>query len=150
MVFQGFEIDEEKAMEMFESIGSKFPVLIHVGDKNSDASSPKRLAKVMDKFPEITFIGAHLGGYSEWEEAKECLIGRKNLYIDTSSSVRFLKPKVAREIIRLHGTDRVLFGTDYPLSDHKFEMNCLKKLKLTDEEYEQIYWKNAYRLLDIK
>lgn len=149
-IFQGFDIDEEKAMKMFESIGSKFPVLIHVGDKNSDASSPKRLAKVMDKFPEITFIGAHLGGYSEWEEAKECLLGRKNLYIDTSSSVRFLKPKIAREIIRLHGTDRVLFGTDYPLSNHKFEVNCLKKLKLTDEEYEQIYWKNAYRLLNIK
>ena len=149
-IFQGFEIDEEKAMKMFELIGDKFPVLIHLGDQNSDASSPKRLAKVMDTFPEMTFIGAHLGGFSEWEEAKACLLGRENLYIDTSSSVRFLKPKVAREIIRLHGVDRVLFGTDYPLSNHEFEIKCLEKLKLTDEEYERIYYKNAYRLLGIK
>jgi len=148
-IFQGFEIDEDKAMNMFERIGSNLPVLIHVGDKNSDASSTKRLANVMEKYPEVTFIAAHLGGYSEWEEAKECLIG-KNLYIDTSSSTRFLKPKVAKELIRLHGADKVLFGTDYPLSNHKFEIKCLEKLKLTDEEYEKIFWKNAYDLLGIK
>jgi len=148
-IFQGFEIDEDKAMNMFERIGSNLPVLIHVGDKNSDAASPKRLANVMERYPEITFIAAHLGGYSEWEEAKECLIG-KNLYIDTSSSTRFLKPKVAKELIRLHGADKVLFGTDYPLSNHKFEIKCLEKLKLTDEEYEKIFWKNAYDLLGIK
>ena len=148
-IFQGFEIDEEKALKMFECVGSKLPVLIHLGDKNSDAASPKRLSRVMEKYPEITFIGAHLGGYSEWEEAKECLFG-KNLYIDTSSSTRFLKPKIARELIRLHGVDKVLFGTDYPLSNHAFEIKCLEKLKLTDEEYEKIYWKNAYNLLGLK
>lgn len=148
-IFQGFKIDEDKAMKMFETIGDKLPVLIHIGDKNSDAASPERLAHVMDTFPEITFIGAHLGGYSEWDKAKECLFGR-NLYFDTSSSMRFMKPKVAREIIRAHGADKILFGTDYPLSNHKYEMKCLDKLKLTEEEYEMIYWKNAYKLFGIK
>lgn len=148
-IFQGFEIDEEKAMKMFEKIGADFPVLIHVGDKNSDASSPKRLAKVMDAFPEITFIAAHMGGYSEWDEAEKCLFG-KNVYFDTSSSIRFMKPKEAKRMIRKHGVDKILFGTDYPLSSHKFEIECLLKLKLTDEEYEQIFWKNAYKLFKIK
>ena len=115
-IFQGFKIDEDKAMKMFEAIGDKLPVLIHIGDKNSDAASPERLARVMDVFPEITFI----------------------------------KPKVAREIIRAHGADKILFGTDYPLSNHKYEMKCLDKLKLTEEEYEMIYWKNAYKLFGIK
>jgi len=147
-IFQGFKIDEDKAMKMFEAIGNKAPVLIHLGDKNSDAASPKRLARVMEAFPEITFIGAHLGGYSEWEQAKEYLFG-KNLYFDTSSSMRFMKPKIAKEIIRLHGADKILFGTDYPLSNHKFELECLKKLRLTKEEYEMICWKNAYKLFGI-
>lgn len=148
-IFQGFKIDEDKAMKMFERIGSKLPVLIHLGDENSDAASPMRLARVMEAFPEITFIGAHLGGYTEWEQAKECLVGR-NLYFDTSSSVRFMEPELAKEIIRAHGADKILFGTDYPLSNHKYEMECLEKLGLTDEEYEQIYWKNAYKLFGIK
>lgn len=148
-IFQGFKIDEDKAMKMFEAIGDKLPVLIHLGDKNSDWASPERLANVMDAFPEITFIGAHLGGYSEWESAKKHLFGR-NLYFDTSSSMRFMKPKVAKEIIRAHGADKILFGTDYPLSDHKYEMECLKKLRLRKEEYEMIYWKNAYKLFRIE
>ncbi len=148
-VFQNFKIDEEKAIEMFRKIGSNFPILIHLGDKNTDASSPKRLANIMEMYPEITFIGAHLGGYSEWDEAKKYLIG-KNLYLDTSSSTRFMEPEEAKEIIRLHGADKVLFGTDYPLSNHKFEINCLEKLGLSDEEYEKIYWKNAYKLFNLK
>ena len=148
-IFQGFKIDEKKAMKMFEKIGNKLPVLIHLGDLNSTASSPKRLAKVMKKFPEITFIGAHLGGYSEWEEAKKYIIG-KDIYLDTSSSVRFLEPEFAKEIIRLHGVEKILFGTDYPLSNHKFEIDCMEKLGLTEEEYEKIYWKNAYKLFNIE
>jgi len=148
-IFQEFKIDEEKALKMFEKIGSKLPVLIHLGDKNSDAASPVRLSNVMNMYPDIIFIGAHLGGYSEWENAKKYLFG-KNIYFDTSSSVRFMKSKDAREMIRQHGADKILFGTDYPLSNHKFEMKCLKRLRLTKEEYEMIYWKNAYKLLKIE
>lgn len=148
-IFQNFKIDCEKAMQMFEKIGDKFPVLIHVGDKNEDGATPKRLANVIKELPQITFIAAHLGGYAEWEEAKKYLIG-KNLYIDTSSSVRFLPPQDATAIIREHGVDRVLFGTDYPLSNHQFEFQCMEKLRLENDEYEKIYWENAYKLLNLK
>lgn len=148
-IFQGFNTDEEKAFKMYECIGSDFPVLIHVGDINSDATTPERLSKVMDAFPEITFIAAHLGGYGEWETAEKFLYG-KNIYFDTSSSVRFLKPEESKRLIRKHGADKILFGTDYPLSSHKSEIDCLLKLNLTDEEYENIFWKNAYKLFKIK
>ena len=65
-------------------------------------------------------------------------------------SIRFLPPEESAAIIRAHGTDRVLFGTDYPLSNHKFEFECMKKLNLTNDEYEKIYWKNAFQLLNLK
>jgi len=148
-IFQGFKIDDEMPMRMFEKIGDSFPVLIHVGDKNSDWSTPKRLRNVMNELPNVTFIAAHLGGVFEWESAKKYLIG-ENVYIDTSSSVRFLPPREAKAIIRQHGADKVLFGTDYPLSNHKFEFECLKKEKLKKDEYEKIYWQNAYKLLNLK
>lgn len=148
-IFQNFKIDSDKAMQMFEKIGAKLPVLIHIGDKNKDSATPKRLANVMKELPQITFIAAHLGGYAEWEDAKQYLIG-KNIYIDTSSSVRFLPPSEAVSIIRAHGVDKVLFGTDYPLSNHQFEFQCLDKLHLEKDEYEKIYWENAYKLLNLK
>lgn len=147
-IFQGFKIDDDKAMQMYEKIGNRFPVLIHMGDKNVKDATPVRLSNVLKELPEITFIAAHLGGYSEWEEAKKYLIG-KRVYIDTSSSVRFLRPEESAAIIRAHGTDKVLFGTDYPLSNYQLEFECMKKLNLTKDEYEKIYWKNAYQLLNL-
>ena len=148
-IFQKFKIDDEIAMRMFEKIGNRFPILIHMGDKNSDGTTPERLWNVMKEIPEITFIAAHLGGYGEWDAVKKFLIG-KNLYFDTSSSVRFMKPQMAKELILAHGTDKILFGTDYPLSDHAYEMKVLKKLKLNEEDYEKIYWQNAYKLLNLE
>lgn len=148
-IFQDFYIDDDKAMQMFEKIGNLFPVLIHMGDIYSDATTPVRLSNVMKELPQVTFIAAHLGGFSEWEATKKYLVG-KNLYFDTSSSVRFMPPKVAKDIIHAHGVDKILFGTDYPLSNYAIEFQYLENLKLTEEEYEKIYWKNAYQLLNLK
>ena len=147
-IFQGFIMDDKKMFPIYEQIEGRFPVLMHSGDKNSDATTPKRIAHLLDRFPNLTIVAAHLGGYSEWEEAEKYVLGR-NLYIDTSSAIRFLTPERSKELIRLHGADKVLFGTDYPLSLHKEELDVFNKIDLTEEEREQILWKNAYRLLGI-
>ncbi len=148
-VFQGFAIDDPNMYPIYELAEGRLPILMHVGDKNSDAATPERLAKILDHFPRLTVIAAHLGGYGEWENAKQWLIGREGLYVDTSSSIRFMAPKEATALIRAHGTDRVLFGTDYPLSLHKPELEIFDRLELTEAESEQILWKNAYRLLKL-
>lgn len=148
-IFQGFAIDDPGMYPIYEMAEGRLPILMHVGDTNSDAATPARMAKVLDCFPKLTVIAAHLGGYGEWENAKRFLIGREGLYVDTSSSIRFMQPDEAAAIIRAHGTDRVLFGTDYPLSLHKQELEVFDRLGLTDEENEQILWKNAYRLLKL-
>ncbi len=148
-IFQGFNIDDESMFPIYEKLEGKLPMLIHVGDKNSDASSPKRLARVLDRFPGLVTVAAHMGGFSEWEEAKACLAGRDNVYVDTSSSIRFMEPEATVELIHAYGVDKVLFGTDYPLALHKEELENIDRLGLSQEENEQILWKNAYRLLNL-
>jgi len=148
-IFQGFNIDDESMFPIYEALEGKYPMLIHVGDKNSDGATPRRLARVLDKFPKLVTIAAHMGGFSEWEAAREYIIGRENVYVDTSSSIRFMEPEEATELVYAHGVDRVLFGTDYPLSLHVPELAVFDKLELTEEEKEQILWKNAYRLLGL-
>ena len=149
-IFQGFCIDDPKMMPVYRAIArEKLPVLMHMGDKNLDGATPKRLAKVLDEIPDLIVVAAHLGGVFEWEDAKRYLYGRDNVYLDTSSAMRFLDPAVATEMIRSHGTNRVLFGTDYPLSLHKAELAIFDRLSLTEEEQEQILWKNAYELLKL-
>lgn len=147
-VFQGFVMDDEKMFPIYEQIEGRFPILMHTGDKNTDAVTPKRVAHLLDRFPNLTIIAAHMGGYSEWDDAERYVIGR-NVYIDTSSAIRFLPPERVLKMIRAHGVDKVLFGTDYPLSLHKPELEIFDRIGLTEEESEQILWKNAYRLLGL-
>lgn len=140
--FQRFNIDDEAALPIYECCQGRLPVLFHIGDNRYDYSSPERLLRVVEKFPSLIAIAAHLGGYRCWEQSEKYL-GHPRIYIDTCSSFMFISPEQAERIIHLHGTDRVLFGTDSPMWRHEGEMNRFNRLKLTAKEREDILWNNA-------
>ena len=52
-------------------------------------------------------------------------------------------------IVKAHGSQKILFGTDSPWSDSGKERKTLLSLPLSDEEKENILHKNAERLLGI-
>lgn len=147
--FQEFNIDDDEMMPVYRAVEGKLPILMHMGDELKNSSRPKRLAKVMHMFPKLTVIAAHFGGYQMWDESMEYLIG-KNVYLDTSSSLWKLKPEEAVKIIRTHGVENVLFGTDYPMWTHEDEIIRFDKLGLNEEERDHILWKNACRLLNVE
>lgn len=146
--FQNFDIDAAEMMPIYKVLEGKLPILMHMGDEVKTSSSPKRLAKVLEMFPGLTVIAAHLGGYQRWDESAEYLVG-KNVYFDTSSTLMKLDRTTVVDIIRKHGVEKVLFGSDYPMWTHEEELERFGKLELTDEERERILWKNASRLLQI-
>ena len=53
------------------------------------------------------------------------------------------------ELIHAYGTDRVLWGTDYPMWESDSEMEYFNKLDLTDEERSQILYENAAKILKL-
>ncbi len=146
--FQDFNIDDEPVMKIYRAAEGKLPILIHMGDENRTSSRPKRLAKVLDMFKGLVVIAAHLGGYSMWDESMDCLVGR-DVYFDTSSSLAFVDKNKVKDIIRKHGAQRVLFGTDYPMWTHKEELERFNNLELDDNEKEMILYSNALRLFNI-
>jgi predicted TIM-barrel fold metal-dependent hydrolase len=144
--FQEFCIDDDAMLPVYKAIEGRLPLLIHMGDQNTDSSSPVRLAGILDMFPELVIIAAHFGGYSMWDESMKHLIG-KNLFMDTSSTLAFLDPGKAVEMIRKHGVHKMLFGTDYPMWDHKEELGRFLMLELNEEERRAILYGNAQKLL---
>ena len=48
-----------------------------------------------------------------------------------------------------YGTERVLFGTDYPMWDIDTEIERFMKIDLTQEQREDILYNNASRLFGI-
>lgn len=146
--FQNFKIDDECMFPIYRATQGKLPILMHMGDKARDWSHPKRLAKVIDVFPDLTVIAAHFGGYLLWDQAEQYLVGKK-IYMDTSSSLFLLDDGKALDMIRKHGTDRIVFGTDYPVWTHEDELKRLFRLDLNEQERKLILRENICRLLEL-
>lgn len=147
---QGFAIDEPRAMHIFEMCeDAGLPIYVHTGDKRYDFSNPNRVKNVLEAFPKLKFVGPHLGGWSVWEEALKVLPKYDNIIVDTSSSLYEIDEGLARDIIRAFGSERVMFGTDYPMWPVSAELKHMEALDLTDEEYENIYWRTCANLFDI-
>lgn len=146
--FQQFAIDDKKAMKIYEVIEGRLPLLIHTGDYRYNWSKPKMLANVLEAFPKLDVIGAHFGGWSEWEDAVKYLAG-KRIWVDTSSSLYAMTPERARELIDAYGVENVMFGTDFPMWTAESELERFNKIPLSDREREMILHENAERLLGL-
>ena len=141
--------DDERLFPVFEKCCELgLPVLIHCGDKKRDYSHPRHLRRALDRFPELTVIAAHMGGWSHWDEAFEYL-GPTSCYIDISSCTMFMPAEQVVTYIRAFGVHRVLFGTDFPVWNPTTEVNTFLSLPLDDDEKEMIAHSNAERLLGI-
>lgn len=146
---QKFQIDEPAAMQMYEVIDGRVPILFHTGDKRYDYSNPDRMRAAAKRFPRQKMIGAHLGGYSVWEKAVPVLADLENMWFDESSSLAFITPEQATEYINAYGADRVFFGTDYPMWDIGDELERFDRIDLTDSQREKILWTNINKFLGL-
>ena len=148
---QGYKIDDERCLRLYELCEKKgLPILMHTGDSRYDNSNPNRLVPVLKAFPNLTVIGAHLGGWSIWEEASEKLCSMSNLFVDCSSSFNWLCDDVIKRIISRYGTQRVLFGTDYPMWSPQTELNRFFSLGYSEKEKRQILSENAKKVFNIE
>ena len=105
------------------------------------------MKNVLDAFPKLVCVCAHLGGWSEWGDAWKLLSGYENVYVDTSSSLEALEPEHAADIIRAFGAQNVLFGTDFPLETPTRALARFDRLPLTAEEKRWILGENAARVI---
>ncbi len=146
--FQKFNIDDEVAEKFYRAAEGRLPILFHIGDDRYDYSKPYRLVKMAKKYPNVTFIAAHFGGYRCWSDAP-IYLGLDNVYFDTCSSLPFISADEAKRLIEMFGADRFFFATDFPMWDAKTELERFNKIPLTDEEREMIFAGNIKRLLKL-
>ena len=145
---QVFSIDDERLFPMYEQLQGKLPILFHMGDHRFDYSHPARLKHLLELFPNLQVIAAHFGGYELYEEAYG-LLKDTGCFFDVSSSLMFMQPGEAERYINLYGAERFVYGSDYPMWDPVEEMSRFMKLKLTNDQREQIFYKTAEHLLKI-
>ena len=147
---QGFNIDDERMFEFYDFLQqTDMPIIMHCGDYRYTYSHPKRLKNVLGMFPKLTVIAAHFGGWSVYDLAYEYLKDEK-CYLDTSSSFKMLGNERSKELIKMYGAERIVFGSDFPMRNSFKELETFLSFGLSDSENELILHKNAEKILKIK
>jgi len=149
--FQGFCPDDERMFPIYQALGEAgMIVFFHAGNEIEPLpairATPGRIARVLDAFPGLTVIAAHMGSYLQWDEVGEFLVGRE-IHFDTAFCLHKLGPQRFMDLLRAHGAQRILFGTDSPWADQGQALGAIRALPLSDDERRMIFHDNAARLL---
>ena len=154
-IFQNLYPDEERMLGIYQELGEDIIVYFHAGEDlgrppEEAHTTPQRLARVLKLFPKLKVVAAHFGGLHMLEEVKKHLLG-KELYFDTVWTPGFagLDKKEMALFIQKHGSQKVLFGTDFPIYSTQEQREWFSSLPLSPEEQELIFYKNAKRLLGL-
>lgn len=126
---------------------------LDIGLPNPIHCTPERILRVyrelkLEDNVDNKLILAHTGGYDCWQQVKELLCGKK-LYMDISYSLPFIEEELMLDIIKHHGSNRMMFGTDSPWGDQAESIARVMDLKISDRERENIFSNTAKKLLGI-
>lgn len=151
--YQHFFVDDEKMFPIYKKIAelgfiTVFHAGVDIGYPKPVHCTPERLLRVLDLFDDAPVVAAHFGGWLLWDSVLEDLCGTK-VYLDTAFSSGKMPPDYAKELIKTHGADKVLLGSDMPWSDTLDEVRFVQSLDLSAEDEEKILSNNAKRLLNI-
>ena len=93
--YQCFFVDEPRMAPLYEKMAQlQLPVLFHSGwdplSPDLVHAEPERLQAVVEGYPGLTVIAAHLGGMQRYDQVERYLLGHQNLYIDTAMTSPYL------------------------------------------------------------
>ena len=112
-------------------------------------SSPREVAELSRRFPKLRIAAAHLGGFRMWEEAERELCGA-DVYLDLSHALNWMPDEQFLRIVRRHGVERILFGSDAPWQDPRDILSSFLRLPFSDAERRLILSSNARRLFSLE
>jgi len=165
-VYQDVAIDDVRFVRILARCGELgLTVVMHggadIGFPGVVKCSPAMLRSALRQAGPVTLVAAHMGGWRNWQEVPEMLLDT-GVYLDTAYSLGEISPlddhyapeelpmlEDARfvELVRIFGSERVLFGTDSPWDDPAQCVARISALPLTDAEKADIFDRNARRLL---
>lgn len=108
--------------------------------------TPRMALEILKETECEKLVLAHFGGFKLWNEVEEYLVGR-NIYMDTAFIASYIDEEQFLRIVRNHGADKILFGSDSPWAGQKESVDWVNNLLLTVEEKENILWKNVNNML---
>jgi predicted TIM-barrel fold metal-dependent hydrolase len=153
---QGFALADKSTMKPLVDAALKHGLifLTHssepVGHEYSGKGSitPDILYSFITSFPNLKLVCAHWGGglpfYALMPEVAKALA---NVFFDTAATVFLYKPEIFEQMSRIIGSDKILFGSDYPLVSQNRVLAQIRSSQLSEEDKARILGANAQELL---
>ena len=88
-----------------------------------------------------------MGAYRMWNDVEKFLVG-KNCYFDLGYCNEMDNSQLKRMILD-HGSKKILFGTDFPWERASVIKKKIETLGLPKADLDNIYYKNASKLLNL-
>lgn len=121
-----------------------FPVYTHV--VYSPGASTARFVALARQFPKTNFILGHMGFGPADQEGLAAAVELDNFFLETSTgNFLHLKESAARA-----GAGKIVFGSEFPLSHPKAELEKILLLKLPESDREKILGGNMLALLGLR
>lgn len=148
--YQGYDINDPKAVEAYMlCVKMDMPFLIHCGkDTGHPGKQNASYDKTIQIIPHIEgskAILAHLAVNGEYDLLDDRVLGR-DVYMDTAMLQRFSTEQISI-IVKKHGANKLIFGSDYPFGFPGEQINILKNCEIDADELSLIMEKNAQVLL---
>lgn len=152
--YQDFVVDSPIMLRIYDYAFSKGLIILqHAGYdpafKAPFRSSPKAFARVVKEMQGGKMVLAHLGSQGMWGDVERYLCGL-DVYFDTSMGTFLYPEEQFIRIVKNHGSDKILFGSDAPWSRADKEIAAIRSMPLSDGDKDRILYKNAEELLRIK
>jgi len=155
-LFQDISLGDARVVDLVRALAEHgITIITHAGaggdDVSNERGSPHHLAALLAAVPALRLIACHFGGYHLLDEAERCLIGTR-LYLETSwpPTVADLPAGRIRALIDRHGSDRVVFGSDWPMTDPGTELAAVRSWSLPPDVERGVLGGNLAGLLGIE
>jgi predicted TIM-barrel fold metal-dependent hydrolase len=151
----------DRVYDYAESEG--LPVLFHTGDTafstgDLTLSHPLTLDGLANSREELIIVLCHFG--NPWfDDVAELIYKHPNVYTDISGLItggayaekyaEWLAKKISEAIYFAAGAEKVIFGTDYPVTKHSETLALLRRLEVDERDKEKILWRNAKRVFGL-
>jgi predicted TIM-barrel fold metal-dependent hydrolase len=99
-------------------------------------------------FPDLTIIACHIG--VPWTNEMIALAEKhRHVYIETSGYLPNYYPKELLAFMDSRGSDKVMFGTNFPMLSFDKCVQQASELKLKPQNMEKFLWGNANRVFKL-
>ena len=152
--FMGINLDDLRMAEMLSyAVKLGLIITIHAGldlaHRDYHRSTPKMLYNILPQLKGGKIVMAHSGGYMYSDDVLKYLVGKDEVYIDTSYSLGYMDEDILRKIYYSINPENILFGTDSPWTDRKDAVHRISAFGFSDDMKNKIFYKNAMKLLEI-